>query len=264
MNRITLREHLKTLRGDGSNQYGHKGDGSTGGRMPFESAAQRRSSLPTGKDEKRISDIITKSNGSMGKAHDLAHQMANAITDPMKASRRGRAADSLGHSSIATIFHDRHRRLIGRAAHANDTDAVFKTLRQFEEGDAVEITLSDDENEGEIGIVTACDDGEYDVENADGEDLGTYLESELRAASLKALAFQEGDDVIVKATGELGTITSVDDGEYDVENEDGEDLGTFTRSELRAAQAKTEVKTLVGSMTRAAIRDAIRTLGVAK
>jgi hypothetical protein len=227
---------FKALRGDGSNQYGHKGSGGTGGKMPYESPRQRRGVEPTGKDAKRISDIVKKSAGSDSKKHALAQQMANSIDDPAKAKRRAYAASDLGHSTIAQIFHDRHAELTGRAR-----AATLATLRariralQFEEGDEVEIDSPDDDNDGEIGVVTSADDDEYEVEDADGNELGTYVESELKAASLKTLGFSEGDDVVVKATGEAGVVTSVDGNEYDVEDDGGEDLGTFSGFELKAA-----------------------------
>jgi hypothetical protein len=59
------------------------------------------------KDEKRISDIITKADGDTAKAESLARSMANKITDPDKALRRAEAAEDQGVDFLAKIFYDR-------------------------------------------------------------------------------------------------------------------------------------------------------------
>jgi hypothetical protein len=110
------RDRLVRLRGAGGPGSGIVGHRSVGGRMPKETAHQKRGHNPTDKDAKRISDIVKKSGGNREKAHDLAYQMANAIKDGPKAKRRAYAAEDAGHSSIAEIFHERHDQLTRRAA----------------------------------------------------------------------------------------------------------------------------------------------------
>lgn len=65
------------------------------------------------KDEKRIRDIVTKSNGNPMKQLQLATNMANSITDKNKAFDRGTAAvHVLGKDSeVATVFFQRAREL---------------------------------------------------------------------------------------------------------------------------------------------------------
>jgi hypothetical protein len=145
-----LQKKQRSAIGDGSNQYGSKGSGGgknnwdrlqskvknnysssapslTGGVMPKETARERRGVEPTAKDSKRISDIVTKSNGDPVKAHKIANQMADAIKEPAKAKRRAYAADDLGHTSVANIFHQRYKELTRRAASQTLKDS-FKAL----------------------------------------------------------------------------------------------------------------------------------------
>jgi hypothetical protein len=170
MNLAELRDAI----GNGNNQY------TTGGTMPKETANQRRGAEPTKKDAKRISDIIKKGNGIASKSHALAFQMANAIQDPMKAKRRAYAAADAGLPAIANVFHARHDQLVGRAASAVTRgwicDAI-RTLAHFTAGDDVVIIDSD-----RAGVIESVDDGEYDVSDENGVELGTFLGSELRAA----------------------------------------------------------------------------------
>lgn len=73
---------------------------------------------PGTKDVYRIKDIIKKSKGSRDKQLALTYQMAEAITKPDKAMRRGNAAQDEGHPHIAKIFFDRNHELMSRAAEA--------------------------------------------------------------------------------------------------------------------------------------------------
>lgn len=66
------------------------------------------------KDEMRIADIVTKSKGSAFKAEQLAHNMADKITDCDKALRRGLAAEMIGELKIARVFFARYGALGGR------------------------------------------------------------------------------------------------------------------------------------------------------
>jgi hypothetical protein len=58
---------------------------------------------------------------------------------------------------------------------------------------------------------------------------------ERSAAAGDDTPFDIGDEVVVKSTGEYGTVVSDEDGEYKVEDDDDEDLGTFSASQLKAA-----------------------------
>jgi len=61
------------------------------------------------KDTARIEGIIAKAKGDKDKEVQLATNMANAITDREKATRRGKAAEQLNFHNIAKIFLDRAR-----------------------------------------------------------------------------------------------------------------------------------------------------------
>jgi ribosomal protein S5 len=63
------------------------------------------------KDQKRIEDIVTKSQGSWQKQIQFAGNMARAIKDANKALRRAEAATALRHHHIAKIFYIRYGEL---------------------------------------------------------------------------------------------------------------------------------------------------------
>lgn len=66
------------------------------------------------KDEMRVNDIITKSNGNAAKEENLAFNMAKAITDKSKAMRRYEAADKLlGKTHIVTVVFARRAAELG-------------------------------------------------------------------------------------------------------------------------------------------------------
>lgn len=68
---------------------------------------------PEQKDVQRIESMLTKSGGDQYKLASLARAMAKAITEWMKAERRGSAASQLDQDYIAKIFWDRADELKG-------------------------------------------------------------------------------------------------------------------------------------------------------
>lgn len=80
------------------------------------------------KDEKRILDIIQKSNGKYH-AQRLAQTMANKITKADKALRRANAAADHNYHDIATIFYDRYEEL--------DKTGMKRKIQLFDEDVAV-------------------------------------------------------------------------------------------------------------------------------
>lgn len=63
------------------------------------------------KDDKRIADIIAKSNGDNSKAMNLSKVMANKITSVSKAEARAEAAYSVDRSDLGDIFANRAKEL---------------------------------------------------------------------------------------------------------------------------------------------------------
>lgn len=68
---------------------------------------------PEQKDNARMEDMIAKSGGNEIKLTQYATAMAKAISEWMKAERRGSAADQLGYEAVAKIFWDRADQLKG-------------------------------------------------------------------------------------------------------------------------------------------------------
>jgi len=79
--------------------------------QPKSISSIRSSIIPDSKDEMRISDIASKAGGNKYKMQSLAVQMANKITDPKKAYRRGLAAEDENYHDLAQIFFDRADKL---------------------------------------------------------------------------------------------------------------------------------------------------------
>ena len=67
--------------------------------------------LEAAKDDKRISDIISKANGNDGKALQLSKSMATKITSVSKAEARAEAAYSVGRTDIGEVFANRAKEL---------------------------------------------------------------------------------------------------------------------------------------------------------
>jgi hypothetical protein len=59
------------------------------------------------KNYKRVSDIVTKSDGDKDKQERLAKTQANKITDEFKAINRAMAAKDMGHENLFEVFFQR-------------------------------------------------------------------------------------------------------------------------------------------------------------